>query len=169
MADLHNFYFPDDYLFYILDPNGGLWLKEEDTIDGSKLFKVGISSLLAEKLENISSFSVSHNNMEITKNSIFLTLQGTYVMEFFSPFHGTIIEINPILNSKPQVSQKSVYDEHWILRLKLDDHNLAKWESPNSKKFQMLVNSVLSADKKLREKCCPDFSDSRIVRRNKGS
>ena len=102
------------------------------------------------------------------KGDIFLRLSGPkYEMDFFAPFDCEIIGVNPKLPEDPNLSQKNVYEDLWILKVRTDDFNKAKWVHPTSPVFARFVNGILKADKRLQEKCCPDFKQSMIVRRNK--
>ena len=165
MININNFTFPKKYLFSIIDPNGGIWLNPSN--EKSNEYFLGISSVLAEKLDIIEEITFSNREMLI-KNEIFLRIKGKfYEMNLFSPIDAKIIEINSDVQIGTKITQKSVYETHWLIKLILEDFNQGDWFNPNSRAFKKYVDFILKTDKKLQEKCCPDFFDSNIKRRLK--
>ena len=175
---IENLYFPPEYLFSFKDPNGALWIKKEDSNDD--VYKLGISSLAALKLEKLVKFTlldVFKNNDMLIESEIFLFLKGfNYEMNLFSPFNAKIIEINPIImecsEERPVIlTQEDVYEDLWLLRVEYKDElNLrSDWLIPEDKKFERLIKMIIKGDKKLQDRCCPNLFDSDVVRRMKSN
>ncbi len=172
---IENLIFPKkDYLFSLNDPNGAVWIKKDANY--SDVYILGISSLGALKLEKLSKFTlldIFKNTSKLIENEIFLFLKGfNYEMNLFAPFTAKILEINPILKEcseeRPVVlTQESVYDEYWIIKLQYSENlDLShEWLIPEDKKFEKLIKMIIKRDKKLRDRCCPNLFDSSVVRR----
>lgn len=172
--EIENLKFPKDYLFTFKDPNGGIWIKKVPKEEN--LFRIGVSSIIALKLEKIVKFTLLDlykNKNILVDNEIFIFLKGfLYEINLFAPFDAKIININPILSECSEenpvvLTQESVYDEHWLMEVEpVDPVNATQGvQRPDEKKFEKIIKMIVKGDKKLRDRCCPNLFDSDVVRR----
>ena len=172
--EIENLLFPKDYLFSFKDPNGGLWVQKVP--DEESVYRVGMSSIIAVKLEKISKCTILDlykNKNQLLDNEIFLFLKGfNYEMNLFAPFSAKILKINAIIaecsEEEPVVlTQESVYDDHWLLEVEIKGSLLetGSWLYAEDKKFQKMISLIIKRDKKLKDRCCPSLLDSTVVRR----
>ncbi len=171
---IENLSFPKDYLFSFKDPNGGLWIKKIPHEEN--LYRIGVSSIIALKLEKIVKFTLLDlykNQNVLVDNEIFLFLKGfLYEVNLFAPFDAKIINVNPILSESTEenpavLTQESVYDEHWLLEVEpVDPISVSRGlQRPDEKRFEKIIKMIVKGDKKLQDRCCPNLFDSDVVRR----
>ena len=162
--------FPKNYYFSFKDPNGGLWANKISTTEN--IYRMGISALVAMKIDKIKDFkmlNIDNDLSKMQKDEIFYFIKGQhYDINLFAPFKAEIIETNPLLDQHPILTQESVYDEHWLLEVKLDEelnYEKENWIRPENNRFEKFIKLIIRGDVALKERCCPDLLDSGVVRR----
>ena len=161
---ISGFLFPENYYFWIMEPNGGIWIK---FIKDNKI-QLGMSSILAIKLEYIKKLNFLTKNM-ISEGKPFIKIGGRNLeMILFAPFNAKILNKNSDL-TKAELSQENVYNQFWLLELEIDTKlvELKNWYKVPNTNINKYVSAILKREKSLKENCCPNFSKSQIVYRRK--
>jgi glycine cleavage system H protein len=93
------------------------WLRLENG-----LATIGITHFAQSELGDIVFVEVNNNGELLNKNEIFGTIEAVKtVSDLYLPVSGTIIEINPLLQSTPELVNTDPYGQGWIIRLKVDN------------------------------------------------
>ena len=160
------FSFLESYYFWVMEPNGGMWIKRIDEMSA----RIGISSIIAEKLDKIKKIKFISNS-SIIKGKPFVKVMGIdSEIILFSPFSSIILNTNQKLTNV-NLTQKNVYNENWIIEVKFQKNlsELDFWYKPSDTRLIKYIESILKREKALKDKCCPDFTKSQIVYRKKKS
>lgn len=106
--------FPDN-LHYTKD-HEWIRLEEGDTA------VIGITEFAQSELGDIVYVEIETLNQHLGADAVFGTVEAVKtVSDLFLPVSGTIIEINPELNNKPELINNDPYGEGWMIKLKVDD------------------------------------------------
>ena len=110
------------------------WLR----IEGTEAV-VGITDFAQGELGDIVYFEIETKDKSVKAGDIFGTVEAVKtVSDLFMPVSGTVLEINPALESQPEVVNKDPYGDGWIIRIKMD--NPAEWDSLlSAEAYQELV------------------------------
>jgi len=122
--------FPDN-LRYTKDHE---WLR----IEGDEAV-VGITDFAQQELGDIVYIEIETVGQPLEEGVVFGTVEAVKtVSDLFLPASGTITEVNPKLNSNPDLVNSDPYGEGWMVRMKLN--NSADAEAlMDSKAYQELV------------------------------
>lgn len=165
---ISGFLFPENYYFWIMEPNGGMWIKFIQDNNNNNKIQLGMSSILAVKLEYIKKLNFLTKKM-ISEGKPFIKIGGRNLeMILFAPFDAKILNKNSDL-IKAELSQENVYNQFWLLELEIDTKllELKNWYNVPNNKINKYVSAILNREKSLKENCCPNFSKSQIVYRRK--
>ncbi len=81
---------------------------------------VGITDFAQGELGDIVYVEVETIGQALEAHSIFGTVEAVKtVSDLFLPVSGTILEVNPKLNSNPEVVNSDPYGEGWMIKLEL--------------------------------------------------
>ena len=101
-------------------------------VEGNEAY-VGITEFAQGELGDIVYIDVASLGKEVGKDEVFGTVEAVKtVSDLFMPVAGTVTEVNPALNSQPELVNTDPYGEGWMVKITLTDAND--------------VNSLLSAD-----------------------
>lgn len=90
-------------------------------IEGDFAF-VGITDFAQKELGDIVFLEIETKGESLTKEDIFGTIEAVKtVSDLFMPLTGEIIEINPKLESEPDIVNKDPYGEGWMVKIKFED------------------------------------------------
>lgn len=104
------------------------WIK----IDGAKAY-IGITEFAQGELGDIVYVDVTTVGQEVAQEQVFGTIEAVKtVSDLFIPITGTILEVNPMLDSQPELVNTDPYGEGWIVKI-----------SPNNVSD---IDGLLSAD-----------------------
>lgn len=131
--------FPEEF-YYSAD--GYYWVKVED-----ENLKIGLTRLGAE-IYRVKKIWVKPVGTPITKGNSLAGFIGERAGGLDSPVSGTVVEVNDILNSSPNVIFNDPYNEGWIVIIKP-----SKWEEERkqlqevtSEEFKKLLETKLKAE-----------------------
>lgn len=83
---------------------------------------VGITDFAQKELGDIVYVEVETIGDQVDANSVFGTVEAVKtVSDLYLPVSGTILELNPKLNSNPELVNTDPYGEGWMVKVKLDD------------------------------------------------
>ncbi|MBK7884559.1 MAG: glycine cleavage system protein GcvH [Chitinophagaceae bacterium] len=105
--------FPDN-LLYTKDHE---WiLLEGDTAT------IGITDFAQKELGDIVYIDITAKDKSLAAEEIFGTVEAVKtVSDLFLPLAGTVIEINPLLDSQPDLVNTDPYGQGWMVKMKIDE------------------------------------------------
>lgn len=105
--------FPED-LRYTKDHE---WIR----LDGDEAI-IGITDFAQHELGDIVYVEIETVGQELNEGDVFGSVEAVKtVSDLFLPVNGTIIEVNPKLNTNPDLVNTDPYGEGWMVRMKLAD------------------------------------------------
>ena len=122
--------FPDN-LRYTKDHE---WIR----LEGDEAF-VGITDFAQHELGDIVYVEIETIGQDLNAGDVFGTVEAVKtVSDLYLPVNGTVTEINPKLNSNPELVNNDPYGEGWMAKIKLS--NAGDIESLlNAEAYQKLV------------------------------
>jgi glycine cleavage system H protein len=83
---------------------------------------VGITDFAQRELGDIVYVEIETVGQDLENGAVFGTVEAVKtVSDLYLPVGGSIIEVNPKLNSNPEVVNTDPYGEGWMVRMKLAD------------------------------------------------
>lgn len=100
---------------------------------------VGITDFAQHELGDIVYVDITTTGQQLKSGEIFGTVEAVKtVSDLYLPVNGTISEVNPKLNTNPDLVNTDPYGEGWMVKIKLD--NAADAESlMDAAAYQQLV------------------------------
>ncbi|HEY9115636.1 MAG TPA: glycine cleavage system protein GcvH [Bacteroidales bacterium] len=93
------------------------WIK----VNGTEA-TIGITDFAQKELGDIVFVEVETIDETIAKGDAFGTIEAVKtVSDMFMPVSGTVIELNEMLDSEPEVINKDPYGNGWIVKIKMSD------------------------------------------------
>ena len=90
-------------------------------IEGSEAF-VGITEYAQKELGDIVFIEIETVGEELSKEEVFGTIEAVKtVSDMFMPVSGTVLEVNPKLESQPELVNKDPFGEGWMIRIAVKD------------------------------------------------
>jgi glycine cleavage system H protein len=105
--------------------DGLLYTKEHEwvKIEGDKA-RIGITDYAQNLLGDITFIELPKAGYKLEQFKIFSTVESVKAAsDIFAPLSGEIVEVNELLNSKPELLNSSSYDEGWIVAVKIEDQS----------------------------------------------
>jgi glycine cleavage system H protein len=101
---------------------------------------IGITDFAQHELGDIVYVEIETVGQQLNAGDVFGTVEAVKtVSDLYLPVNGTITEINPKLNSNPELVNNDPYGEGWMAKLKIN--NTADLESlMNAEAYQKLVS-----------------------------
>jgi glycine cleavage system H protein len=101
---------------------------------------VGITDFAQHELGDIVYVEIETVGQQLNSGDVFGTVEAVKtVSDLYLPVSGSVIEVNPKLNSNPEVVNSDPYGEGWMARIKLS--NIADVESlMTAEAYQNLVS-----------------------------
>lgn len=91
------------------------WIK----VDGDVAF-IGITDFAQKELGDIVFVDIPSLGKEIKQNDIFGTVEAVKtVSDLFIPVTGTVLEINPLIDTKPELVNSDPYGDGWMVKIKV--------------------------------------------------
>ena len=91
------------------------------SLDGSTA-TIGITDFAQRELGDIVYIDISTKNKALGANEVFGTVEAVKtVSDLFLPVAGTITEINPLLDTKPELVNSDPYGDGWIVKMAVTD------------------------------------------------
>jgi glycine cleavage system H protein len=83
---------------------------------------IGITDFAQHELGDIVYVDIDKVGQEITAGSVFGTVEAVKtVSDLYLPIDGSITEVNPKLNSNPDLVNTDPYGEGWMVRVKISN------------------------------------------------
>ncbi|MDB5122492.1 MAG: gcvH [Mucilaginibacter sp.] len=97
---------------------------------------IGITEFAQRELGDIVYIDITAIGKEIAKDEVFGTVEAVKtVSDLFMPVTGTITEVNPALDNKPELVNTEPYGDGWMVRITVaDDAELSGLLSADSYK-----------------------------------
>lgn len=101
---------------------------------------VGITDFAQHELGDIVYVEIETVGQQLNAGDVFGTVEAVKtVSDLYLPVNGTVTEVNPKLNSNPELVNNDPYGEGWMAKLKLS--NVSDVESlMNAEAYQKLVS-----------------------------
>ena len=104
------------------------WIK----VDGDTA-SIGITEFAQRELGDIVYIDISSVGKEVAQEEVFGTVEAVKtVSDLFMPLTGTVTEINPALDSQPELVNSDPYGDGWMVKITIKDASQ--------------IDSLLSAD-----------------------
>ena len=88
----------------------------------TKIGVVGITEYAQNQLGDIVHISLPSINSKFKQGEIIATIESVKVVDdIYLPLSGTIIEVNKLLETSPELVNESAEDKGWIAKLQLDN------------------------------------------------
>lgn len=93
------------------------WVRVEGNIG-----VIGITEYAQGELGDVVYVDIDSGVSEISKGETFGTIEAVKtVSDLYGPFNGKVIEINPVLESSPELINKDPYGEGWMIKVEIND------------------------------------------------
>lgn len=93
------------------------WIK----VEGNDAY-IGITEFAQRELGDIVYVDIPSLGKEVTKEEVFGTVEAVKtVSDLFMPITGTISEINPKLDSQPELVNSDPYGDGWMVKISLQN------------------------------------------------
>jgi len=90
-------------------------------VEGNEAY-VGITEFAQRELGDIVYIDITSVGKEVAKDEVFGTVEAVKtVSDLFMPVTGTITEVNPVLDSEPELVNTDPYGQGWMVKLNLND------------------------------------------------
>src|SRR5512133_3281596 len=90
-------------------------------LEGKEAF-VGITEYAQKELGDIVFIEIETLGEELAKEDVFGTIEAVKtVSDMFMPVSGTVLEVNPKLESDPELVNKDPHGEGWMIRIAVKD------------------------------------------------
>ena len=104
-------------------PEGLRYTKDHEWVklDGN-IATIGITDFAQHELGDIVYVDISTKGKALSAEEIFGTVEAVKtVSDLFLPAAGTITEINPLLDAKPELVNSDPYGEGWMVKMTVDN------------------------------------------------
>ncbi|RDC64662.1 glycine cleavage system protein GcvH [Adhaeribacter pallidiroseus] len=83
---------------------------------------VGITDFAQSELGDIVYVDIDTQDKQVNKEEVFGTVEAVKtVSDLFSPLTGTVLEVNPKLDSNPELVNSDPYGQGWMIKLAIDN------------------------------------------------
>jgi glycine cleavage system H protein len=83
---------------------------------------IGITDFAQRELGDIVYIDISSKGKALAAEEVFGTVEAVKtVSDLFLPVAGTITEVNPLLDSKPELVNSDPYGEGWMVKMTVDN------------------------------------------------
>jgi len=91
------------------------WVRME-----SSLVRVGITDFAQDALGDVVYVELPEVGLEVSANSAFAEIESTKsVSDVFAPVSGEVIEVNEVLEDRPELINEDPYGDGWICAIQL--------------------------------------------------
>jgi glycine cleavage system H protein len=104
-------------------PENLMYTKEHEwlSIEGDTA-TVGITDFAQDSLGDIVFVDITSKGKALSKDDVFGSVEAVKtVSDLFLPVSGEITEVNPELQSKPEMVNSDPYGEGWMVKMKIQD------------------------------------------------
>jgi glycine cleavage system H protein len=90
-------------------------------IEGNEAY-IGITEFAQGELGDIVYIDINTVGQEVAKEAVFGTVEAVKtVSDLFMPLTGTILEINKLLDSQPELVNSDPYGDGWMVKISIQD------------------------------------------------
>jgi glycine cleavage system H protein len=90
-------------------------------IEGDSAY-VGITDFAQSELGDIVYVDIDTLDKKVNREEVFGTVEAVKtVSDLFCPVTGTVLEINPKLDAKPELVNSDPYGDGWMIKISIDD------------------------------------------------
>ena len=90
-------------------------------VEGNDAY-IGITEFAQRELGDIVYIVIASIGKEVAKDEVFGTVEAVKtVSDLFMPVTGTITEVNPLLDSKPELVNTDPYGDGWMVKISVKD------------------------------------------------
>jgi glycine cleavage system H protein len=83
---------------------------------------IGITDFAQRELGDIVYIDITSNGKSVAAEEVFGTVEAVKtVSDLFSPVAGTISEVNPLLDGKPELVNSDPYGDGWMVKMTVND------------------------------------------------
>ncbi len=91
------------------------------SLDGNTA-TIGITDFAQRELGDIVYIDISSKGKPVTAEEVFGTVEAVKtVSDLFSPVAGTITEVNPLLDGKPELVNTDPYGDGWMVKMTVNN------------------------------------------------
>ena len=91
------------------------WIK----VEGNEAF-IGITEFAQRELGDIVYIDITTVGQEISKEEVFGTVEAVKtVSDLFMPVNATVLEVNPTLDSQPELVNTDPYGDGWMVKISI--------------------------------------------------
>jgi glycine cleavage system H protein len=91
------------------------WLR----VEGGEAY-IGITDFAQRELGDIVYVDINTVGREVGKDQVFGTVEAVKtVSDLFMPVTGVVLEVNPLLNSQPELVNTDPYGDGWMVKISL--------------------------------------------------
>ena len=104
-------------------PAGLKYTKDHEwvRVEGSDAY-IGITEFAQRELGDIVYIDIPTVGKEVAQEEVFGTVEAVKtVSDLFMPLTGTVTELNPALDSQPELVNSDPYGEGWMVKVSLND------------------------------------------------
>ncbi|MEO6884520.1 MAG: glycine cleavage system protein GcvH [Bacteroidia bacterium] len=92
-------------------------------VEGANAY-IGITDFAQNELGDIVYVEIETQGESLNKEEVFGTVEAVKtVSDLFMPLTGSVLEINPELQSNPEVVNKDPYGKGWMVKISIGDKN----------------------------------------------
>jgi len=100
---------------------------------------VGITDYAQQELGDIVFLEINTVGENLKKEEIFGTIEAVKtVSDLFMPASGEVLEVNPLLESSPELINKDPYGDGWLIKIKLSKPDEVKSLMDSDAYLQMI-------------------------------
>nr|WKN40154.1 glycine cleavage system protein GcvH [Tunicatimonas sp. TK19036] len=93
------------------------WLR----LEGNEAY-IGITEFAQQELGDIVYVEIETEGQELEQGEVFGTVEAVKtVSDLFMPVTGTVIEVNPELESAPELVNEDPYNKGWMIKIQISD------------------------------------------------
>jgi glycine cleavage system H protein len=90
-------------------------------IEGNEAY-IGITEFAQGELGDIVYIDINTVGQEVAKEAVFGTVEAVKtVSDLFMPLKGTILEVNKLLDSQPELVNSDPYGDGWMVKISIQD------------------------------------------------
>ncbi|MGN6438135.1 MAG: glycine cleavage system protein GcvH [Agriterribacter sp.] len=90
-------------------------------LEAGDIAVIGITEFAQGELGDIVYLDIETKDQHLDAEAVFGTVEAVKtVSDLFLPVSGTITEVNPVLNNKPELINSDPYGEGWMIKVKVD-------------------------------------------------
>ncbi|MDB5136716.1 MAG: gcvH [Mucilaginibacter sp.] len=90
-------------------------------VEGNEAY-IGITEFAQRELGDIVYVDITSKGKEVPKEEVFGTVEAVKtVSDLFMPLTGSVTEVNPALDSQPELVNTDPYGEGWMVKISIKD------------------------------------------------